>query len=166
LPTVTFPGAGAMFEVDPYSDGRLRSSGALLKHVSERFANSRWGDRAALENLIACDNDPDRFRSVIADGKRFLASRPQSRYRPDFTIAVAQAFETWWSLSQAVDDEVVKAEDYVAGADEARHQAIDWYEKVVDLAPGSDTAFDAGHRIARLSLKLDTGQRLFSCPYP
>jgi hypothetical protein len=159
-----FADAGLTFEARPEHDGRLTPTGNLLKLVSERYANSRWGDRALLEQLNSCDEDENRFRSVIDEATHFLAARPASRYRLDVMFALAQAFETWWSLSQAVDDQFVKPEDYQSGADEARRKAIAWYEKVVDLVPGSDMAFEASRKTARLSLKLDTGQREFSCP--
>jgi hypothetical protein len=162
-----FADAGLTFEQDSYSDdGRLTPTDSLLNFVSNHYANSRWGDRATVELLHTCDNDTDRFRSVIQEGTRFLAARPQSRYRLDVMFALGLASETWWSLSQAVDDEFAKAEDYVAGAEDARLQAIRWYEKVVGLSPGSDAAFEAHQKAVRLSLRLDTGQRAFSCPYP
>lgn len=146
--------------------GRLTPTDNLLNLVSNRYANSRWGDRATVELLHACDNDIDRFRSVIQEGTRFLAARPQSWYRLEVMFVLGLASETWWSLSQAVDDEFAKAEDYVTGAEDARLQAIRWYEKVVDLSPGSDAAFEEHRKAVRLSLRLDTGQRAFSCPYP
>ena len=160
-----FAAAGLTFEANPYDPG-LRSTHSLRKVVQERYPASRWADRAALARLNVCDNDTDRFRGVITEGTRFLSARPRTPYRLEFTYAIAQAYETWWSLSRAVNDEFVDAANYKNGAEGARQNAIRWYERVMDLSPGTDAAFVARRAAARLQLSIDTGQRTFSCPYP
>ena len=93
-------------------------------------------------------------------------------------LAVAQAYETWWSLSKAP-----KSEDYVNefgeelgeaysdgdpakyqdGAEAARQRAIAFYEQLLQTVPQSDHAAYASRMLPRLKLGFDTGQRRSYC---
>jgi hypothetical protein len=89
-------------------------------------------------------------------------------------LAVAQAYETWWSLSQAPGpgEDLTEAEEaepdanpqqYQEGAEAARQQAIAGYEQLLQTAPQSDYAAYARRVLPRLKLGIDTGQRRFYC---
>jgi hypothetical protein len=153
-------------------------SGDLLKHVSTDFGDTPWGERAFLLLLdhgwntgVACSADSDQFRIVIQQGLVFLEKHSSSPYRLDVQFAVAQAYETWWSLSQAlrpqerVDEEEPDADpaQYQKGAEAARQKAVEVYEQLLQAAPQSDYAVYARRVLPRLKLGLDTGQRRFYC---
>ncbi len=52
-------------------------------------------------NDVECSAGADDFRGVIAEGEKFLKQYPASAYRADVLLAIAEAYETWWSLSQS-----------------------------------------------------------------
>jgi len=89
----------------------------------------------------------------------------------DVQLTVAQAYETWWSLSQAQpatgsdDSENVDPGKYQQGSEEARQKAIAFYERLLQIAPQSDHAVYARRVLPRLKLGIDTGQRRFYCFY-
>ncbi len=103
---------------------------------------------------------------MIAESGRFFERHRRSSYRLDFLFDLAQAYETWWALSQArADDEYVVAPNYATGADDARKRAIELYQQILREAPNGDFAAYAKPTLARLQSKLDTGQRQYYCVY-
>jgi len=97
---------------------------------------------------------PSTFRTVAQDTHESLFRR-------------ALAYETWWSLSQAVpgDPTAEGADVDPATGDQARRQALALYTEVIRTAPGSPEAQSAILRLPRLKLLLDTGERAFFCFY-
>ena len=146
---------------------------ALARRVYRDYPDTPAGEWAflTLEKLgwntgVACPDGPDLFRTVIAESGRFFNRRRNSPYRLDFLLDVAQAYETWWSLSQAhPDDEYVVGANYTSGAEGARLRAVELYGQIVREAPNSDFAAYAKPTLARLQSKLDTGQRQYYCIY-
>ena len=115
---------------------------------------------------------PDRggtgalFRDAVREGERFLAERPDSEHRVLVSFVLAQAYETWWSVSLAENDTyVMDPGAYREGAEEARGRAVELYGRIRALAPGSDRAVYAAMHLPRLRMGLDTGQRRFYCVY-
>ena len=79
---------------------------------------------------------------------------------------LAEAYETWWSLSLAPDDEeLVTRADHAAGAATARQEAIKWYERLIREFPDSPEADRARRVIIQIRVGVDTGQRVFFSPY-
>lgn len=71
---------------------------------------------------------------------------------------VARAYETWWSLSLAPDDEeLVRASEHKEGAEEARLQAIRWYERILRDAPTSVEARHARRVLVQITVGVDRG---------
>jgi len=152
-------------------------SGSLLKRASTEYGQSAWGEKAFVLLLSAgfdtgmeCAAGSDQFRTVIPQGLQFLETHPNSPYRFDVQLAVAQAYETWWSLSQApagTESEdnysTVEPEKYQEGAAAARQKAITGYEALVQTSPQSDQAAYARRQLPRLKLGADTGQRRYYC---
>ena len=160
-------------------------TGSLLKRVWTDFGETDWGERAFLLLLshgwdtgVDCTAGSDQFRQVIQQGHPFLEKHPKSPYLLDVELAVAQAYETWWSLSQAPRTEEYVNEfgeelgeaysdadpaKYQEGAEVARQKSIVLYEHLVQTAPQSDHAAYARRMLPRLKLGLDTGQRRFYC---
>ena len=153
----------------------------LLWHIWEEYGETEWGEQAFVlllnrgwDRTLACGSGSDRFREVIKQGEMFLAQRPQSRHRLPIVFALAQAYETWFSLSQALEckgpydhtprcDPYVKTAKYQEGSNTAAQNAAEYYREVMQLAPGSDLAAYARRRLPRLELRIDTNQRRFYC---
>lgn len=144
----------------------------LLHTVRKEFPDSYWAAEAFLllmQNGFSwhiCNGGADSFRRVIAEGGDFLKQNLSLEHRLEALFMLAQAYETWWSLSKASDeDEYVRRAEYVDGAEEARTEAIRTYTQVRKTAPDSRYAKIAGWKLPRLRMKLDTGQRRFFCIY-
>ena len=160
-------------------------SGNLLKRVWTDFPESDWGERAFLLLLshgwdtgVDCAAGSDQFRTVIQQGLQFQEQHPKSSYLLDVRLAVAQAYETWWSLSQVPTAAEYAAEygeefaekysdanpaEYQEGAEAARQKSIAYYEQLLQAAPQSDHAAYSRRVLPRLKLGSDTGQRRFYC---
>jgi hypothetical protein len=134
---------------------------------------SVWG-RHAFALLLAkgwdtsgtCQEGTDQFRRVIEQGEAFLAGHPHGWPALQTTLALAQAYETWWSLSRApANDDYAYAPNYQEGADAAREKAVAYYQQVVRLAPNSPAAAYARLRLPPLQAEQDTPQRRYFCIY-
>jgi hypothetical protein len=156
--------------------------GDLLKRVSMDYSDTVWGEHAFLallrqgwEPAEGCTTGTDQFRKVVQQGLPFLEKHPNSPDRFDVQLAVAQAYETWWSLSQAAvpgpsametneDDEPdADPREYQQGAEAARQQAVDRYTQLLQLGPQDDYAIYAARQLPRLKSGVNTGQRRFYC---
>ncbi|MEJ2007852.1 MAG: hypothetical protein P8Z30_06790 [Acidobacteriota bacterium] len=144
----------------------------LLPRVWKEFGSTAWGRDAFLllngdgwDTSGTCSAGTDMFHSVIEHSEKFLAGNPPRRMRVQTLFDLARAYETWWSLSLAVNNDYANPSKYQAGAEAARQNAISAYEQVVRLAPASDQAAYARLRLPRLKLGLDTGQRAYFCVY-
>ncbi len=161
-------------------DGSQAYTGGLLKRIWTDYGQSEWGERAFLvlqghgwDMGDYCNAGAEQFRAVIQQGLPFLEQHPKSPYQLDVQLAVAQAYETWWSISlppipgQTVaaeeDSELLVYQRYQEGAEEARQKAIAYYERLLQTAPQSDHAAYARRVLPRLKLGIDTGQRRFYC---
>ncbi len=145
----------------------------LLKKVVEDYSGSPWAEDAFLllmargfQTGVGCREGPAAFRKVIKEGGAFLKRDLSPNARLQALFLLAEAYETWWSLSKASDkDEYVQAGEYKEGAEDARINSIRVYRLVRELAPKSPYADLAGLRLGRLKLKIDTNQRRFYCIY-
>jgi hypothetical protein len=168
-------GLGVTYEqtFDSPDDSSWIYTGTLLRRVWTDYPETDWGERAFLMLLnhgwgtgVGCANGSDIFRQVVQQGLPFLEKRTNSPYQLDVQLAVAQAYETWWSLSQAPtdrEDSDANPQEYQEGARAARQQAIVRYEQLVQSAPQSDQAAYARRVLPRLEQSIDTGQRRFYC---
>jgi hypothetical protein len=148
-------------------------TGTLLRRVWTDYAETDWGERAFLMLLnhgwntgIGCDGGSNAFRQVIQQGVPFPEKRPNSPYQLDVQLAVAQAYETWWSLSQAPTDQEdsdANPQEYKEGAETSHQQAIARYEHLLQSARQGDQAAYARRVLPRLKQSIDTGQRRFYC---
>ena len=101
-------GFGIEYEWAHFGAG-FGNTGNLLWRVWKEHSETRWGERAFLllqlkgwTKGVSCSYGEENFREVIARGERFLAQRPESRHWTNVAFAVAQAYETWWSLIHPV----------------------------------------------------------------
>ncbi len=171
----------APFGVDlgPQQKDGLSYNHELLQEAWQKYPDSEWGEDAflGLEQMgwdPAADGysrpeNPDLFSDVIKHGEAFLAGHPNSPVRLRVELAVASAYEAWWSISLAPpDDENFGAYPRRAEndrkSDAARLKAISGYEQIARVAPGSDYARFAARHLPRLKLRLDTGFRSWFDP--
>ena len=145
----------------------------LLWRLWTTYPGTRWGEEAFLALLsrgwdthVACRDGSDRFRLVIANSDAFLRANRETPLRAQVLLLLAQAHETWWSLSLASDrDEYVDRRNYQSGALRARRNAIATYDELLQRYGRSQQADFARLALPRLSLGIDTGQRRFFCVY-
>jgi hypothetical protein len=171
---------GITYEPSSDADAPLAYTGGLLKRVWTDYGQSEWGERAFLvlqshgwDMAPSCEAGSDQFRAVIQQGLPFLEQHPKSPHLLDVQLTVAQAYETWWSLSQPQvttadefsESENVDTQKYQEGVEAARQKAIAYYERLLQTAPQSDQAAYARRVLPRLKLGIDTGQRRFYCTY-
>lgn len=175
-------GLGVIYEqtFESADENSWTYTGTLLQRVWTDYPETDWGQRAFLMLLshgwgtgVGCNSGSDVFREVLQQGLPFLEKRPNSPYQLDVQLAVAQAYETWWSLSLAPapttdltegeDSQPIVYRQYQEGAETARQQAVTRYEELLRSAPQSDQAAYARRVLPRLKQSIDTGQRRFYC---
>ena len=145
----------------------------LLWRLWKEHGDTPWGGQAFLRLLrggwdtsVGCRSGSDRFRNVITNGEQFLRDRPATPSRAQVLLALAESYETWWSLSRASEREAYATPgDYQKGADVARQRAIGYYEDLLRLNRAGNEAGYARLALPRLKLGIDTGQRQFFCVY-
>jgi hypothetical protein len=113
-----------------------------------------------------CAKGSDQFRDVIREGEAFLKRHPESAHAATLDYDVAQAYETWWSLGKAPqnNEEEVSPERYVDGAS-AGERALDYYNQLAQKYPQSAESACAKQSIDLLQQGKDTRQRRYFCVY-
>ncbi len=152
--------------------GDLEYDRSLLRRAWKEFPESPWEQRAFLMlQSRSCSipnfgcQGPNCFRTVIEQGENFLRQYPETLFRKEHIYHLALAYETWWSLSQAEpgDPTAEGAKIDKVSAEIARKRAIDLYEELARIAPGSPEARAGQLILVRLKLMLGTGERTFFC---
>jgi hypothetical protein len=158
-------------EIGHYS-GDLEYDRSLLKRAWTEHPDTLWGQRAFLMlQRLGCATPqfrcagPNCFLSVIRQSEQFLQDYPDSPLRAEQIWHLALANDTWWSLGQANPEDITALGAKVTRqtAEQARLRAIDWYQQLLRIAPGTAMARAAEIALPRLKLKLDTGERTFFC---
>jgi hypothetical protein len=159
------------FEYDGHGDSWEYARG-LSAAVVSRYPHTDWGQLAFVRRIsgnfevVECR---DIYTETVEQGIEWLKRFPTSRYRLQVIEAVAEAYETWWSLSKAPEDDEFgsQSRDWATpGAPRARVEAIAWYERLLkELPPGVPTQ-GIVQTLIHLKLDVDTGQRGFHCAIP
>jgi hypothetical protein len=109
----------------------------------------------------------DAFYKVIEHGEEFLSKRPQGAHHQEVLFLVAQAYETWWSLSQVPEQSQDEGDPpptaYRQGASAAHDKAISYYGEIVGAAPDGIEANCSRQPLALIKENQDTHQRRFYC---
>jgi hypothetical protein len=148
---------GVRMEMSPFDSDVWYGSDRFAEDVLRRRPGTRWGQLAFLDQLWRGE-----YREVIAEGTAWLKQYPNSPFAITVMSHVARAYETWWSLSLAPEDEeLVTAAEHKDGAEEARLQAIRWYERILRDAPTSVEARHARRVLVQITVGVDTGERGF-----
>jgi hypothetical protein len=150
---------------DGHGGGWACGTGLLPAFVGQ-YPHSRWSHQMYLEGL-GRECDGFGYRQVIEEAVPWLRRHPGSEFGPFVTAAIAQAYETWWSLSLApADEEFVTAAEYSEGAARARELAIEWYHRLRGEYPQSVEARLSVTRANQLEIGVDTAQRRYFCVIP
>jgi hypothetical protein len=167
-----FANRGLHFEWAELDGGWIYPHDVLLRVWSE-YGSTAWGEQAFLELLsrgwtthVACQDGSDEFRAVIEHGESFLRERPNTPVRSQVVLLIAQAYETWWSLSLASsNDDYADRRMYQDGAMPARLKAIENYDELLQRRDAADLQVYARLALPRLRIGVDTNQRRFFCVY-
>lgn len=159
-----------LFEYDGHGDS-WHHAGGLADAVRRRYPDTTWGRRLEIGHVLSggtpeCMNTSEY---VVQLGQRWLRTHPASPYRLAVTAAVAQAYETWWSISMAPDHDelaVFDRDDAAVGALVARSEAVRWYWRVLAETPAFSPVASTQRRLRHLMLGIDTAQRRFHCAIP
>lgn len=113
-----------------------------------------------------CAKGSDQFRDVIREGEAFLRQHPKNAHAATVDYDLAQAYETWWSLGKAPqnNEEEVEPERYVDGAS-VGERALDYYNQLTQKYPQSTESACAKQSIDLLRQGKDTRQRRYFCIY-
>lgn len=146
----------------------------LLWRLWRDYPASDWGQKAFVlllndgwDTSPTCENGADQTRVVIRQGEAFLHRYPKSAYVGAVTILVAEAYASWWSLSQP-DETVVDYVDPAAfrpGAEGARVKAIEYFEQVLRLVPRTEFSDFANLVLPHLREKQVLDDNRFFCIY-
>jgi hypothetical protein len=114
-----------------------------------------------------CNSHADSFHTVIERGEEFLSNRLHAAHRQGVLFLVAQAYETWWSLSLVPERDREEGDPppaaYRAGSAAAREKAIAYYSEIVTTAVNSVEANYSRKSLDLLKGNEDTHQRRFYC---
>ena len=147
--------------------------GDLLWVLRSGYADTRSGQYAFVlllnsgwDTSSSCAKGSDRFRDVIREGEAFLKEHPDNAHAATIDYDLAQAYETWWSLGRAPqnNEEEVEPERYVDGAS-GGERALDYYNQLTQKYPQSAESACAKRSIDRLQQEKDTRQRRYFCVY-
>jgi hypothetical protein len=134
------------FYYGPDGEWTLREDPVDLNELAAKHLDSRWGRHAFLMMTLmgwsegACQEGPDQFRKVIKHGERFLKQYPGSEVSNRVRLELANAYATWWNVSQMEPDEYSNPANYKAGAPQAKRRAIELYQQYIKAqrTPGVD----------------------------
>ncbi|MCW5978450.1 MAG: hypothetical protein KIT09_10250 [Bryobacteraceae bacterium] len=163
---------GVKYDGIGHYSGALEYDHSLLRRAWKEFPDTAWGQRAFLMlQRLYCSGpgfeckDFSCFRQVIEEGEKFLQDYPDTPFRREQLYHLALANETWWSLSQAAEDDSTSMDVQVdqRSGDAARKRAIELYEELIRAYPDSPEAHAGMAILPRLKLSLDTAERAFFC---
>jgi hypothetical protein len=155
-------------------DGGWSYHNNLLWRLWREYPTSEEGEDAFVLLLgqgwdkdPCCNTNANSFHTVIEHGEEFLSNRPHAAHRQDVLFLVAQAYETWWSLSLVPERDREEGDPppaaYRAGSAAAREKAIAYYSEIVTAAADSVEANCSRKPLDLLKKNEDTHQRRFYC---
>ena len=148
----------------------------LLWRIWAEYPQTPWGERTFVllldlgwDTSGTCEKGGDQTREVIRRGESFLQQRPKSPYQGLVTLLVAEAYASWWSLSnQPVGSDMsdyVDPKQFQEGADGARIKAIVYFEEVLHLAPRTELTKFADQVLPPLRDRQILHNHRFFCVY-
>lgn len=156
--------------------GGLYYPRSLLWRIWGDYPETEWGERVFVllldrgwDTSATCEKGEDQIREVIRQGESFLRQRPGSPYRGAVTLLVAEAYASWWSLSNEPAGSGMSAyvdpKQFQEGAEAARIKAIAFFEEVLQLAPRTRLSKFALHVLPALRNQQVLDNYRFYCVY-
>ncbi len=155
-------------------DGGWSYQDNLLWRLWREYPTSEEGEdafvlllRQGWDKSPCCKTGASSFRTVIQQGEEFLSNRPQTVHRRNVLFLVAQAYETWWSLSLVPEQDREEGDPspaaYREGASAARERAVAYYGEIVEAAPKTIEGNCSRTPLNLVKENQDTHQRRFYC---
>jgi hypothetical protein len=125
-----------------------------LNLLAKDFLDLEWGRQAFLMmtelgwSQGGCREGPDQFREVIKRSEIFLKQYPNSEVSDDVRLELANAYATWWNVSQSDADAYTAPKAYEVGAHEAKQRAIELYQNY--LSKHQSSPDDVRDRLTKL----------------
>ena len=134
------------FYYGPDGAWTLQKNPVDLNLLAKDFLDSEWGRQAFLMmtelgwSQGGCQEGPDQFREVIKRSEIFLKQYPNSEVSDNVRLELANAYATWWNVSQLAPNAYTVPEAYPVGAHEAKQRAIELYQSYLSklTAPPND----------------------------
>lgn len=148
----------------------------LQNHLDE-YPNSYWGQFAFLELLEwgfdtsgMCREGQDQWKIVLERGATFLKKFPGSEFAPDVRFYMGQAEETLFNLGiikdhPARDTYRLSMSSYADKSEDARKQAIEYYEEVLRSPQKGVYENYLKYILPRLRAGFATGNDYYFCFY-
>ena len=162
---------GAVY-YESHCDCTLIKGDFLLRRLARDDAESIWGQRAFMRLVedgfspITCEEGSDTFRNVIEFVPAYLGCLRDPSLLKLATFELGRAYETWWSLAQAENDQYVDAGEHrTPGWEHSLGKALAMYAVVLKMDPTGAEAQMLQFRLPRLYLGIDTNCRDFYCIY-
>jgi hypothetical protein len=148
----------------------------LLWRIWRDYPTTSWGERAFVllldhgwDTSATCEKGQNQTHEVIRQGESFLRNRPGSPYRAVVTLLVAEAYASWWSLSNEPKgsdmSSYVDPKQFQEGAEAARLKAIHYFEQLPQLVPGTKFSEFAQQVLAPLREQQALDNYRFFCVY-
>jgi hypothetical protein len=162
----------ASFTTGGWKGESIVFASSFRTRLLDEYQNVQWGRQAFLDSLDEYDGysdgcDASGFAPVadaIRKAEDFLTRYPETETSDDVRLRLAQAYETWWSISisgsetgDQFDDDVPVA---LAGREQAKQKALAFYRRLA-ARPGDHVWLK--DKIFRLEHNLDTGERSWHC---
>lgn len=145
----------------------------LLWRLWREYGSTGWGEKAFVLLMDSgwnpsgtCQSGNDEFRVVIREGEKFLAAKPSSANRPEIKFLVAEAYATWWAVSEpSLGDDYIQPEIYKAGSAQARRKAIIYFQQLVDGNTNKLMVEAARQHLQNITKGDPTSEVRFYCVY-
>ena len=102
-----------------------------LHILTTKYANTQWGELAAVEMITYITEDILDPRDVISSSNNFLIKYPESKYRFRIYSNLACAYSDLWNFSKTDYIENLTEDDLLT-ADDYRLKAIEYCQKIID----------------------------------
>ncbi len=138
----------------------------LTKQIASQRQDSVWGAYAFADMLQLNVCDGGDYRQATKLGEEFLQAHPESEASGSILLETAKAYETWWSLANAVpyvQGELEFTNDHPEQAETARLKAIELYSRYVAQYASRDEKARLQQILFRLKHKIGTAERSYAC---
>ena len=149
-------------------EGVYSYNNRLMKNILNENLKGFWANIAVKWYIEiggyddGTEEEPNTFLKIIKYGEELLNQNSVGLLRKKILKALAEAYETWWSMSFInFEDEDGKKLDYKKDAESHRLKSIYYYEQFLNEFQKKARLFKIRETLKRLRLKLDTNCRTY-----